>query len=206
MANLQQPVTDRTSGMGREALMDMCAAAAAGDRNAQRRVVEQVFDTVTATVSWGLNCRVFADDAVQDSLMEVLDSLRYFRGDCSLTTWARKITLRGIARRVRKQRRRDALMIFAPQRPPVVPEGERCASERELRLHLNALLSALPLKQQTALRLRYVHEHSIREISQIVEAPEETVRDRIKTGKRQLRRMLEGSPAMDLLGEEGSSM
>jgi RNA polymerase sigma-70 factor (ECF subfamily) len=189
----------------REELLDLCAAATAGDRLAQRRIVEHIFNTVTGTVSYALNCRIFAEDTVQDSLLEVLDSLRYFRGDCSLTLWARKITLRAVARRVKKQRRRDALMVFAPERRPVLPEGETYTSNRELRIQLNALLMSLPLHQQNALRLRYVHEHSIREIAAIMDAPEETVRDRIKTGKKRLRKLMTGNPAFERLWEEGSS-
>jgi len=204
MTAIFQNSPDWQNPADREILLDLCAAGAAGDRNAQRRVVDLVFDTVTATVSYGLNCRVFADDAVQDSLLEVLDSLRYFRGECSLTAWARKITLRIVARRVKKQRRRDALLLFFPAQVQAQVPTDEIASIRELRIRLNALLMSLPLKQQTALRLRYVHDHSIKEISAIVDAPEETVRDRIKTGMKHLRAKMEGNPAFERLWEEGS--
>jgi len=182
----------------READLVLAAALIQGNKAAQQKLVKRVFDVVVSTVSYALNNCAFADDAVQDSLMEILKSMKYFRGECSLETWARKIAIRTASRHVRKQRRRNALLFFLPRPPEMeLPQAEEHVSKRELRLHLNTLVAKLPEKQQVAIRLRFVNELSLKEISQIVNAPQETVRDRIKTGKKKLRKIIADNPAFE---------
>jgi RNA polymerase sigma-70 factor (ECF subfamily) len=152
---------------------------------------------VVSTISYTVNSSTYADDIVQDALLEILSSMTYFRGDCSLETWARKIAIRVAMRTLKKQRRREGLMMFFRRSEPEQPMIEEFASERELRFQLNSLVAGLPVKQQVAIRFRYVHELSIREISQIVDAPEETVRHRINTGRKKLRKVIAGNPAFE---------
>ena len=189
----------------REREFDLASACAGGDREAQRQLVNAVFDTVTSTVSYALNSHIFAQDVVQESLVEVLNSMKYFRGECSLATWARRISMRVAYKKVKKYRKyQKHLQSYAPE-SAVAPQGEHVVGTRELRMQINAAIAALPIKQQQVIRLKYVHEHSVQEIAQIVDAPQETVRDRLKVGKKKLRRLLTKNPALSDWIKKGDS-
>ena len=180
----------------REREFDLASACAGGDREAQRQLVNAIFDTVTSTVSYALNSHIFAQDVVQESLMEVLNSMKYFRGECSLATWSRRISMRVAYKKLKQYRKHQKqLQNFTPETDEA-PAGEHVVGTRELRMQLNSAIAALPIKQQQVIRLKYVHEHSVQEIAQIVEAPQETVRDRLKVGKKKLRRLLSKNPAL----------
>ena len=180
----------------REREFDLASACAGGDREAQRQLVNAIFDTVTSTVSYALNSHIFAQDVVQESLMEVLNSMKYFRGECSLATWSRRISMRVAYKKLKLYRKHQKqLQSFTPESAEA-PKGEHAVGARELRMQLNSAIAALPIKQQQVIRLKYVHEHSVQEIAQIVDAPQETVRDRLKVGKKKLKRLLSKNPAL----------
>ncbi|MBN2715481.1 MAG: RNA polymerase sigma factor [Deltaproteobacteria bacterium] len=175
---------------------DLASACAGGDREAQRQLMNVIFDTVVSTVSYALNSHVFAQDVVQESLVEVLNSMKYFRGECALTTWARRISTRVAYKKLRKYRKYQTQLQNLTLDHTIAPQGEHTVGNRELRIQINSAIAALPIKQQQVIRLKYVHEHSVQEIAQIVDAPQETVRDRLKVGKKKLRRVLSKNPVL----------
>ena len=181
----------------------LASAAASGDREAQRLLINEVFDTVSATVSYALNAHVFVQDVVQESLVEILKSMKYFRGECSLATWARRISMRVAYRKVRNYRKYQKKLQSYTQDTYVDAVGEHKLISRELQYQINNAISLLPIKQQQVIRLKYIHEHSISEIAQIVEAPQETVRDRLKVGKKKLKRILTKNPVLSDWIEKG---
>ncbi|MBN2674639.1 MAG: RNA polymerase sigma factor [Deltaproteobacteria bacterium] len=187
----------------REREFDLASACAGGDRAAQRQLINEIFDNVSATVSYALNNHVFAQDVVQEALVEVLQSMRYFRAECSLATWSRRISMRVAYKKLKKFRKSQKQMQMFSVEEAVEPQGEHVVGSRELRLQINSAIAALPVKQQQVIRLKYVHEHSIQEIAQIVEAPQETVRDRLKVGKKKLKRLLAKNPSLSDWIEKG---
>lgn len=180
----------------READIQLARDCVVGDLTAQRRLANRIYHLVTTTVTCGLNSSLSAEDIVQESLIEVLRSLSGYRGDCSLETWTRKVTVRLVSKAVRKQRRREGLMAFFPRPELQWPEGEAQISNIELRDYLNGLLRRLSPSQALCIQLRYVEELGIAEIAHIVDAPEETVRNRIKRGRAKLQKMISRNPAI----------
>ncbi len=67
--------------------------AAAGDREAQRLLYEQVARPMFALVCRVLRDRTAAEDVFQDSMIAVLKHLPGYRGDAPLGAWVRQITL-----------------------------------------------------------------------------------------------------------------
>lgn len=189
----------------REFEFDLAAACAGGDRDAQKQLISLIFDTVTATVSYALNNHIFAQDLVQEALVEVLQSMKYFRAECALTTWARRISMRLVYGKIRTFRKKQKQLQSYVTDETAAPLGEQVISTKELRLQINAAISTLPIKQQQVIRLKYVHEHSILEIAQIVQSPPETVRDRLKVGKNRLKRLLANNPTLEHWIKKGKS-
>jgi RNA polymerase sigma factor (sigma-70 family) len=96
---------------------------------------------------------------------------------------------------VRARKRRQQLSFFFPEPESPFTETHAAASAHELRHSINHLVSKLPEKQQMAIRLRYVHEYNIKEIAEITDVPENTVRDRLRVGKQKLKTLLDKNPA-----------
>lgn len=67
--------------------------AAAGDREAQRRLYEQVSGPMFALIRRVLRDGPAAEDVFQDSMIAVLKNLPGFRGDAPLGAWVRQVTL-----------------------------------------------------------------------------------------------------------------
>ncbi len=174
----------------------MAGAAAAGDRAAERRIALMILPGVRNIVAYAVNNPATADDITQSAMLKILCSLKDYRGESSIEFWATRIAIRMAMRAVKTSRRRQFLLNFLPEpRSPFVGSDEK-AQAAQLRRQINTMVGKLPDKQQTAVRLRYVHEYSIEEISEITGVSENTIRDRLRVGKRKLKRLLDKNPAI----------
>ena len=150
-----------------------------------------------------------ADDLVQLSLVEILQSIRTFGGRSTLETWADRITVRTCMRALkRRQRERQRNQIIAgtvaggegetppSMKAPTLDGPHQAVSRVELRRALALSLRQLSPPQRVIVVLRHVHGYSIKEIAGIVGAPANTVRDRLQVGKRRLRRLIVADPVL----------
>ena len=180
----------------REDDIRLAALAAAGDKDAERQVVQMLLGKVRNIVAYAVNDPVWSEDLTQTAMLKILSSLREFRGESSLAFWSTKIAVRMAIKASRTKRRRRQLLFFLPEPTSPFVSAHQAASTQELRWQINRLVSKLSVKQQTVIRLRYVHEYSIREISSIVDVPENTVRDRLRVGKRRLKTLIDKNPEL----------
>ncbi|MBN2343978.1 MAG: sigma-70 family RNA polymerase sigma factor [Deltaproteobacteria bacterium] len=166
------------------------------DPRAEKELMARVFDATLSTVSYALQFRENVDDIVQESLLEILHSMEQYRGECSLETWARKISARAAVREIRRNERRRKLFFWfqAPSAQESVAEDHLL--DKVLGKELLLLIGRLPPKQQIAIQLRFVHELGLTEIAQIVNSSEETVRKRIQIGRKRLQQMIKNSPVL----------
>jgi RNA polymerase sigma-70 factor (ECF subfamily) len=163
-----------------------------------RALAERLLDRTRATVHYLLGADPDADDIAQQAMIEILRSAAGFRGESRLESWADRITVRTALRAVGRRRRRP-LLGPPPEEELESPDGERAlepGQEQALRLgrlrrRLARHLGALPPPRRVAVLLRFVHGYSIEEIAALTEAPRNTVRDRLRVGKLELRRSFE---------------
>ena len=155
-----------------------------------------LFKKIRSIVSYTVNDAALAEDVTQSAMLHILCALKDYRGESSLDFWATRIAIRMALRAAKTARRRRYLMLFLPEHHSPFRAPHEQAQTMELRREINALVCKLPEKQQVAVRLRYVHEHSIEEIAELTEAPENTVRDRLRVGKKRLKRLLEKNPTL----------
>ncbi|MEO6079964.1 MAG: RNA polymerase sigma factor [Steroidobacteraceae bacterium] len=89
--------------------------AAAGDREAQRLLYEQIAGPMFALVRRVLRDRTAAEDVFQDSMIAVLKNLPGYRGDAPLGAWVRQVTLNQCLAHLRSpwQKARRALRDWA---------------------------------------------------------------------------------------------
>lgn len=177
----------------------LAGKVAAGDRQAAalfaRRLLPVVRRVVRALCGPGSD----ADDAVQSSLIELLESAGNYAGQGALEGWARRITARATLRGLRRGRRRGAVSLEDEDVPEdsYVEDALREAIPRPVEVYL----AALPEVQRTALVLRHALDHTLPEIAELTGAPVPTVKSRVlkaqETLRRLIRRDLNLSPAPD---------
>lgn len=174
----------------------LAQAVARGEHVARLALAERLFDRVRTTVKYLAPGHPDTDDWAQRALIEILRSTASFRGESRLETWADRIAVRTAMRHLRQDRRRAEVVTLVAEPPAEASEGEDDAVLRyALRQHVATLLQRLAPERRSVIVLRFVHGYSITEIAEITGAPVNTVRDRLRIGKSQLRQHLVKSAA-----------
>lgn len=190
-------VSQSTNPGSYESAVALAQAAGEGDARANRELAERLLDRVRATVCYLAAGDRDADDLVQLALVAILRSARTFRGECSLERWGDRIAVRTALREIKRRRWRERIVGLEGE---VVREGQvspdHDIQRRLLRERLALLLGQLSPDRRLAVTLHWMHGYSVQEIADIAGAPVNTIRDRLRTGKKQLKRHLNKDPAL----------
>jgi RNA polymerase sigma-70 factor (ECF subfamily) len=180
-----------------ESEVALARAAGEGDPRANRDLVERLLNRIRATVHYLAAGDRDADDLVQLALVAILRSARTFRGECSLERWGDRIAVRTALRELKRRRWRERIVGLDGES---AREGQISSDHdihrRLLRERLAVLLGKLSPDRRTAVTLHWMHGYSVQEIADITEAPANTVRDRLRVGKKQLQSHLAKDPAL----------
>lgn len=136
-----------------------------------------------------LGHREDAEDLVQEVFLLVLERIDSFQPGRSFSPWFFRILInRGLnARKSRALRRTDEVPDDAPA---LTVAPDRAAEQLEARERLRAAMDRLPETQQTVVRLFELEGFSGREIAEILELPDGTVRWHLHQARRALRKAL----------------
>ncbi|MBN1770849.1 MAG: sigma-70 family RNA polymerase sigma factor [Deltaproteobacteria bacterium] len=150
-----------------------------------RRVHPRVLAVVRATVGGG---RAEVDELVQACLVELLRSLDGYRGAGTLESWAGRVAFRTVMRSLKRRRRWErGLDGTADDAAEPGPGPEAEALRRQAWERLVAGLRRVPEERRATLFLRLVEEHSVAEVAELTGVSVNTVKDRLRTGLRELR-------------------
>jgi len=175
--------------------LELSRDASAGDKGARRILAERLYDRIRTTVRYISADHRDQDDWVQLALVEILRSVASFRGESTLESWAHRITIRVVMRQLKKSRKYENKMQFSAQSRPAVPDDTEEEHRRiEMRRCLAGILGTLSLKQRTAVVMKLVYGYSVEEIAAITDAPPNTVRNRLRNGRRILREKVSRDP------------
>jgi RNA polymerase sigma-70 factor (ECF subfamily) len=167
---------------------------AAGNVEATNTVARRLSSRVRRLSRGILRNEALADDAAQIALVEILQSAKTFGGRSSLERWADRITARISLRQARDERRRSNLVdSFDDPESGAMPITEREASDvrAETARPLDEYLMALPAEQREALVLKHSLGYTVEEIAELTEVPTGTVKDRLVTARRRIRRLIQ---------------
>lgn len=176
-----------------DALAEVARAAAAGNAAATRTLLVSLGPHLLRTVRRVLG-RGHADveDVLQESASAVLEALPRFRGESSVLHFACRVALLTAmnARRRELTRKRLSLRddsLGVEQLSSPLPGPDSSLAARAAAALVRDLLDSLPLEQAEALALHCVLGYTVAEIASATNAPQETVRSRLRLAKRALR-------------------
>lgn len=143
-----------------------------------------------------------AEDFTQEAFLRAFRSLKKFRGDSSFYTWFYRILVNVCLDGKRRQNRwRRLFSPWIPWRKEENPDVDtleeqsdtrEATSNRQLSHGIDRAMQALPEKQRTAFQLKLLHGMSIREIAQVMDSAEGTVKSHLFRATRSLRQALKG--------------
>ena len=174
--------------LARQALSDSTA-----EEVVLRRVYPRIYQVARATVGR----QSYVDDIAQLAAMEVVKSLGRYAGRGSLEAWAGRIACRKAMKEIKRQRKKERGMMplfekdFTNNETP-----EKLISRQRTFDGLMSKLSNIPAKRRVPLLLRLVYGYSVREVSELTDAPFNTVKDRLKTAFGELQSILDENPGL----------
>ncbi len=180
-------------------LLTLVRAASAGQRDALVRLLSMVTPAISATVRVFLrNEPTEMEDAVQEVLLAVTESLPRFRAESSFLHYCRRIAVRvALAHRRANQRRTE--VAASPPDAPGESEGSGAAegiAREQLVSAFRQLLDELPQAQAESLAYRVVLEYPLPVIARETGVSINTVRSRIRLARDYLRDRISNDPAL----------
>ena len=181
---------NETDGMDGLAVEDLkLAARAQVDRNAAEQLLRRIEPRVRYAVKLLMRGDRDVDDVMGQTMLEVLESIGTYKGRGSLEAWAGRIAYYTVSGHAKRRNMIERVML--PEREDLGIEAsnpEQETGRRRLRDKLETVLNKLPSERRRTLVLRLVLGHSIQEIATMTEVPVNTVRSRLRTGLKELRR------------------
>ncbi len=175
---------------------ELLAAVALGDRQAFSSLYDLLVGKVHGVVLGVLRDPAQSEEVTQEVMVEVWRSAARFdsqRG--SVRAWAATLAHRRAVDRVRSsesaRRREQAEVAESPDRIPAHEEPSEVVAAGEQKVIVAQALARLTENQRKSIELAYFGGHTYREVAQMLEVPEGTVKTRIRDGLTKLRSMME---------------
>lgn len=139
-----------------------------------------------------------AKDIAQDAFIRAFEKIRWFEERSKFSTWLYRITVNLGTDFHRKRQRsvrtlRDTHMQSWPHNDVPSESASGPVEAAEIRDQLEAALDRLSMNQRTATALKYFHQKTTREIADIMECSQSTVRNHIFRAMSSLKKQL-GEP------------
>lgn len=173
-----------------------------GDRDAFAQLVDLYKDKIYHLAYRMMGNAQESEDVVQETFIRVFTNLERYDETQKFSTWIYRIATNLCIDRLRRRRSvysLDADMqdgdgndwySLMPGNEPT-PENQLIVSETQGQIRES--IDSLPEKYKSIVVLRYLHDLSLQEISEIVKMPVTTIKTRLHRGREFLRKKLEQS-------------
>lgn len=165
-----------------------------GNSNAFRFLVSKHQRLVAHIVGRIVQQREDVEDISQEVFMKVYRKLKLFRGDSKLSTWIAKIAYNTSISHIRRQVKNERSYDETPAL--VANESDETLNQKgiereEAKKYLLEMIEELPVHYRTVLTLFHLEEFSYREIEEITEMPEGTIKSYLSRARKILKEKLE---------------
>jgi len=162
---------------------------------AAREFEEQLADGASMAFRLAMSVlrnRADAEDVAQDALLRAYRGYAKLRERGAFRGWLCRITWRlalDKQRGTRRREKRETASTFVPGTPE--RSVEQMAVANEFDRHLATAMDELPEKLRQALVLAAIQGHSTREVAEMLDLPEGTVKSRVHLARKQLTEKLQ---------------
>lgn len=165
-----------------------------GNSNAFRFLVAKHQRLVAHIVGRIVQRREDVEDISQDVFIKVYRKLKHFRGDSKLSTWIAKIAYNTSISHVRKPLKNEHSYDESPALIANEKDEElnqKRIEREEAKKYLLEMIEELPVHYRTVLTLFHLEEFSYKEIEEITEMPEGTIKSYLSRARNILKEKLE---------------
>ncbi|KEO84468.1 sigma-70 family RNA polymerase sigma factor [Tumebacillus flagellatus] len=134
--------------------------------------------------------RMVAEDIVQDVFVKAFDRMEEFRGDGRVEAWLSRMTVNACKDYLRSWRHRNIVVQEFVGLKATTSSAETAALAQVQNQELAARVLKLPVKYREAVVLHYFEQLKIREIADLLELTESTVKVRLHRGLKKLQQEL----------------
>ncbi len=197
-----------------QAEKDLIEKIVAGDSPAFRVLVESYQRLVCHVVFRMVANEADREELCQEVFVKVFQHLKNFNFQSKLSTWIARIAYNTCVNYLKKKKTPlyddlagteadspgDRAVSFIESVPGELPMPDEFTMDREIRLFLHEAISELPPQYRAILTLYHLDEMSYKEIGEIINLPEGTVKSYLFRARKLLKeRMLEKYSAEELL-------
>ena len=134
-----------------------------------------------------------AEDALQETMLNIYRGISSFRGDSKISTWISRITINVCLGMLRKGKRRQTVEMdddsFGdfPAESTVFTDPLAYTSMEELKCRIQETFNRMTGKQAIVVRLHDMEGNTIQEIAKIIRCPVGTVKSRLFYGRQEFK-------------------
>ena len=180
---------------------DLIAAVKGGNQRAFGEIVRRYEPVIASTIVGMLGPGAEADDAGQESMIKLYQSLGRFKGEARLKTYVSRIAINTALDTLRR-RKRDLKRYFSTSdlegdpawQQPVweqIESSQNPGRSFEIQQSINRALAQLKPEFRTVAVLRLIQGYSTKETAEILEIENGTVLSRLSRAKSQLMGLLQ---------------
>ena len=183
----------------REQLIAMVCGVQQGEENAMALMYETFREDFYYFILKTVNSdRELAEDLTQDTFVEILEKIHMLEEPAAFVTWAKQIAYHKCTDHFKKRKEllldenEDGSSVFDIQEEEnaeFIPD--EALDNKELKQTIMNMINQLPEDQRAALLLRYFNEVSVKEIAQIQNVSEGTVKSRLNYARKAIKQSVE---------------
>lgn len=174
------------------------------DRKFEETILRRLYPRIARIVKIAAGNQFHCDDITQLAAMQVVKSLKWYKGLGSLESWADRITYRTAMKFLKQKRNAEVGHVPLFDDDVVSKETpERYTARRQVFDMLLDKLQRIPEKRRAPLLLHVAMGYTVREISEMTDISQNTIKAQLKTAFREFQVILDENPKLvDTLLEE----
>lgn len=169
-----------------------------GDQVAMNDLIGMCYERLYAAAYQTVKNQDTACDVTQEACLEIINSLQKLENPEAFMAWAQRITYHQCTRYFRQNKEllvdenEDGETVFDSM--PDESEGakiDQAYETKEFRQEMMAIIDTLPPEQRSALLLHYYEKLSVKQIAEIQNTTEGTVKSRLNYGRKAVKKQVE---------------
>lgn len=171
--------------------LEWIQAILSGDKQAYAHIINKYKNQLFATILRMTRNPQDAQDLVQEAFIKVYKQLGQYNGNGSFSGWIYRVAINHCLDELRKKHYSMKQVEMNEEMAPTSVHPEVILLKKEKQRQLERLIATLPKDERIIILLRYVNELSYEEMSEILDIPVSTIRNKLHRAKKKMRTTIE---------------